>query len=149
MSDRDADIDELLAFLAHAIVRHAEVWRRNGARLPALAIPLARWCVAAQGGTARNRLGEGAAVGDGGDMAPPNEALVLTTRQVAKLLQVSERTVRAMVADGRLPAVKLGSATRIPRGDVEALAAGPPTTASPRFTGRVEVKASPLPEDAA
>lgn len=147
MSDRD-DIDELLAFMAHAIVRHAEVWRRNGARLPALAIPLARCCVAAQGGTARNQLGDGAAVGDGGDMASP-EALLLTTRQVAKLLQVSERTVRAMVADGRLSAVKLGSATRIPRGDVEALAAGPPTTASPRFTGRVEVKASPLPEDAA
>lgn len=96
MSDRD-DIDELLAFLAHAIVRHAEVWRRNGARLPALAIPLARWCVAAQGGTARNRLGEGAAVSDRGDMASQGEALLLTTRQVAKLLQVSERTVRAMV----------------------------------------------------
>ena len=39
---------------------------------------------------------------------------VLTVRQVAENWQVSERTVRRMVADGRLRVVRVGRAVRIP-----------------------------------
>ena len=39
---------------------------------------------------------------------------VLTVRQVAENWQVSERTVRRMIADGRLRVVRVGRAVRIP-----------------------------------
>jgi excisionase family DNA binding protein len=39
---------------------------------------------------------------------------LLTVRQVAENWQVSERTVRRMTEDGRLPVVRLGRAVRIP-----------------------------------
>ena len=38
----------------------------------------------------------------------------LTVRQVAERWQVSERSIRRMIADGRLPVVRLGRAVRIP-----------------------------------
>ncbi len=134
----DRELEELAAFLAHAIVRHVEVWKRNGQAPPALAVPLAGWLVAARHGTERKPLDRRAGSGDGGGMAPETP-LLLTTRQVARLLQVSERTVRTMLADGRLQAVKLGTATRIPRGEVEKLAL-PSCSASPRFIDHVDVK---------
>jgi excisionase family DNA binding protein len=39
---------------------------------------------------------------------------LLTVNQLAELWQVSSRTVRRMIKDGRLPAVRLGRAVRIP-----------------------------------
>ena len=39
---------------------------------------------------------------------------LLTVGQVAENWQVSERTIRRMIADGRLPVVRLGRAVRIP-----------------------------------
>ena len=39
---------------------------------------------------------------------------LLTVDQLAELWQVSPRTVRRMIADGRLPIVRLGRAVRIP-----------------------------------
>jgi excisionase family DNA binding protein len=39
---------------------------------------------------------------------------LLTVRQVAENWQVSERTVRRMIADGRLRIVRVGRAVRIP-----------------------------------
>jgi excisionase family DNA binding protein len=39
---------------------------------------------------------------------------LLTVDQLAELWQVSSRTVRRMVADGRLPVVRIGRAVRIP-----------------------------------
>jgi excisionase family DNA binding protein len=39
---------------------------------------------------------------------------LLTVDQLAELWQVSPRTVRRMIADGRLPVVRLGRAVRIP-----------------------------------
>ena len=45
---------------------------------------------------------------------PPVGEGLLTVRQVAERWQVSERSIRRMIADGRLPVVRLGRAVRIP-----------------------------------
>ena len=45
---------------------------------------------------------------------PPVDKGLLTVRQVAENWQVSERTIRRMIADGRLPVIRLGRAVRIP-----------------------------------
>jgi excisionase family DNA binding protein len=45
---------------------------------------------------------------------PPVGQGLLTVHQVAKDWQVSERSIRRMIADGRLPVVRLGRAVRIP-----------------------------------
>jgi excisionase family DNA binding protein len=45
---------------------------------------------------------------------PPADEGLLTVHQVAKNWQVSQRMIRRMIADGRLPAVRLGRAVRIP-----------------------------------
>jgi excisionase family DNA binding protein len=39
---------------------------------------------------------------------------LLTVDQLAELWQISARTIRRMIADGRLPVVHLGRAVRIP-----------------------------------
>jgi excisionase family DNA binding protein len=39
---------------------------------------------------------------------------LLTVDQLAELWQISQRTVRRMIADGRLPVIRLGRAVRIP-----------------------------------
>jgi excisionase family DNA binding protein len=46
--------------------------------------------------------------------SPPVDKGFLTVRQVAENWQVSERTIRRMIADGRLPVIRLGRAVRIP-----------------------------------
>ena len=48
----------------------------------------------------------------GGD--PPVGEGLLTVQQVAENWQVSQRMIRRMIADGRLPVVRLGRAVRIP-----------------------------------
>jgi excisionase family DNA binding protein len=45
---------------------------------------------------------------------PPTGEVLLTVHQVAENWQVSERTVRRMIADGRLLIIRLGRAVRIP-----------------------------------
>jgi excisionase family DNA binding protein len=45
---------------------------------------------------------------------PPVGEGLFTVHQVAKAWQVSERSIRRMIADGRLPVVRLGRAVRIP-----------------------------------
>jgi excisionase family DNA binding protein len=48
--------------------------------------------------------------------------VLLPIPQVAERLSVSQRTVWAMIADGRLPAIRLGSrATRVAADEVEKL----------------------------
>ena len=44
----------------------------------------------------------------------PAAEVLLTVPQVAENWQISPRTVRRMIADGRLPVVRLGRAVRIP-----------------------------------
>jgi excisionase family DNA binding protein len=51
--------------------------------------------------------------GYAGETLPVADRL-LTVGQVAENWQVSQRTVRRMIADGRLPIVRLGRAVRIP-----------------------------------
>jgi excisionase family DNA binding protein len=45
---------------------------------------------------------------------PAADEVLLTVHQVAENWQVSQRTVRRMIADGRLPIIRLGRAVRIP-----------------------------------
>jgi excisionase family DNA binding protein len=47
---------------------------------------------------------------------------LLTVRETADLLKVSTVTVRRFIADGRLPAVKVGRAVRIEKSDAERVA---------------------------
>jgi excisionase family DNA binding protein len=47
-------------------------------------------------------------------------ALLLDYRHAGEWLDLSDRTVRRLVHDGELPAVKIGGATRIRRVDLEA-----------------------------
>jgi len=48
-----------------------------------------------------------------GKNLPVAEGL-LTVHQVAENWQISQRTIRRMIADGRLPVIRLGRAIRIP-----------------------------------
>jgi len=43
----------------------------------------------------------------------PADETLLTVSQVADNWQVSQRTIRRMIADGRLPIIRLGRAIRI------------------------------------
>ena len=54
------------------------------------------------------------AIGPKPNKVVPAAEELLTVAQVAKNWQVSPRTVRRMIADGRLPMVRLGRAVRIP-----------------------------------
>jgi excisionase family DNA binding protein len=49
-------------------------------------------------------------------VAPP---VLLTTEQAAEYLQVSVRTIKNLMGDGRLAFVKIGRATRIHRHDLD------------------------------
>lgn len=126
------DLDALAAFVAHALAAHAEVWHRDGVRPPPGALTLAHFCARACTGGQQLSLAE--LLAHGGRMEP----LLLTIAETAKLLNVSVRTVRNMLADGRLEAVKVGSCTRLRRADVDALVVGRPTSA--RFRDQVETK---------
>ena len=46
-------------------------------------------------------------------MTPENSITIYTAAQVATILQVSPRTVERLVAQGRLPAVRVGRRLRI------------------------------------
>ena len=48
---------------------------------------------------------------------------LLTVAEVGELLRLSPRSIRRLIADGRLPVVPLGHAIRIRPQDVEALVA--------------------------
>jgi excisionase family DNA binding protein len=49
------------------------------------------------------------------------EALLLTARQAAAALAISERTLYTLTKRGELPAVRIGAAVRYDRRDVQAL----------------------------
>ena len=52
--------------------------------------------------------------GGRGGISPPVGEGLLTVQQVAENWQVSQRMIRRMIADGRLPVIRLGRAVRIP-----------------------------------
>ena len=49
------------------------------------------------------------------------EPMAYTVREAAQQVRVSERTIRRAIASGRLRAVHIGSAVRIPRESLSAL----------------------------
>jgi excisionase family DNA binding protein len=51
------------------------------------------------------------------------EPLVLTVPEAAGLLSVGRNHIYSLIADGRLPAIRLGRAIRVPRRAVEQLIA--------------------------
>jgi len=48
------------------------------------------------------------------------EPILLNTRQTAKLLNISERTVFTLIKEGKLPSVKIGRCLRFSVADLEA-----------------------------
>lgn len=52
--------------------------------------------------------------------APTLEPILLTIRDVARLLSLTDYQVKALVARGELPAVKLGASWRLKAADVRA-----------------------------
>ena len=57
------------------------------------------------------------------DVPPPRSsterlAPLLTTREVAQLLRLSEKSIRRLVAHGRIPCVRFGRVIRFATGDV-------------------------------
>lgn len=56
-----------------------------------------------------------------GETPPEDEALLMDTREVAKLLKVSDRTVFSMHTSGEMPkAVRIGRAVRWGRAEIKA-----------------------------
>jgi excisionase family DNA binding protein len=45
----------------------------------------------------------------------------LSVPEAARLVRVNEKTIRKMIADGRLPCARFGRAIRVRREDVDAL----------------------------
>lgn len=108
--------DEAAAHLALALGAHLQLLRRNGRRPPALVSELFQ-VFAALSGRQRPTLG---GVGDGADDDP----VLLAYSQVARRLRVSERTVRRMVVDGRLPVTAIGRRRLVPAAAVERFGQG-------------------------
>lgn len=48
------------------------------------------------------------------------DPLLLTLAEVAKLLQVSQRTAWGLAKEGKLPSIRIGRCLRFPRRDIEA-----------------------------
>jgi excisionase family DNA binding protein len=55
--------------------------------------------------------------------AAPEAPLLLTVTRAAELLGVSRSTLYQLVAAGRVPVVRLGRAVRVPRRELERMAA--------------------------
>ncbi len=73
-----------------------------------------------------------AAMPQGAAPAPtPIQPAYLTPRDVAKLLRVTEKSVRAWAANGTLKAVRLGTLIRIERGELDRFLAGGGNAGSP------------------
>lgn len=111
------DIDgPLLAHVAVALVRHRDGLRREGREVPAGLVELVETVLfRARGGHARTTGDDAGVVVDDASMAP----LLLTKAETAQLLNVSPRTVQRLVAEGRLPLVRVAGAPRFRRVDVE------------------------------
>ena len=50
---------------------------------------------------------------------PPTLSPLFTTDQAAEYLQISVRSVKNLLGDGRIPFIKIGRATRIHRDDLD------------------------------
>jgi excisionase family DNA binding protein len=52
----------------------------------------------------------------------PIEVLLITTKQAAEFLQISERTVHSLIANRQLPSIKIGKSRRIFTDDLRTFA---------------------------
>lgn len=73
---------------------------------------------------------------------------LLTVKETAEMLRVAPITVRRYIADGRLPAIRVGRGVRVRREGVEQLATpfepGQPTSGATRRAGRALTREDPL-----
>lgn len=98
--------------LARALLAHLQWCRRSGIDPPAEVVRLAD---AATGGQARPIMDSRTVRGDRDGV----DQLALDYRDAATRLGVSDRSVRRLVADGKLPAVDVAGCTRIRVADLE------------------------------
>jgi excisionase family DNA binding protein len=105
--------------LAHALNLHREWARREHRPVPAEFAELRDVLVrAVPSGLERPSVDGDVGGRDAARMAP----LLLTYAEAADALGLSERQVRRLVADGRIPVARAGRAVRIHREDLEAFA---------------------------
>ncbi len=52
-------------------------------------------------------------------MRPDDDALLLRTEDVARVLKIGRTKVVAMIGSGELPVVRIGRSVRVPRGALE------------------------------
>lgn len=100
-----------LAHLRRALTAEARRCRADGLRLPPALAELSTQ-LAATDGQRRTSIDDSHDVGDARIMTALT-ALAVTYDEAARLLRVSERTVRRLVSSGALSAVRVGSAPRI------------------------------------
>lgn len=100
------------AHLARAIENYERTCRQNGARLP-VALRELHDVLTVSGGQERPTLETGPVVSDSDAMS-----LLHDYDQAARLLGLSERTVRRLVSEGDLRAVEVGRLRRIHRDDL-------------------------------
>ena len=113
----ETDVRALSAVELNAIALGLGALRRqmqtDGVRLPA-DVKALQERFAARSGHTRTTVDVAPVVAD-----PAEQSLLLTYDDVAALLRVSERTVRRLVGNGQLLAVRVAGATRIRRSDLE------------------------------
>lgn len=54
-------------------------------------------------------------------MGAPPEAMAYTVHEAAQMVRVSDRTIRRAISSGKLQAVRIGRAVRVPRESLVAL----------------------------
>lgn len=125
-------MERFLAFVAAAFVITDQRMRREGSQAPPLAMAFVTWWHthtrtrmdvrpgAARSGQERTDVADGGGGADSVGMTSP--PLLLTAKEAAGLLSVSERQLRRLQAAGELSPVRIGGLVRYRRGDVEAVA---------------------------
>lgn len=111
---------DAVGHLAFALRRYLAYARSVGLAVPDEIHTMERVCTSnATGGQGETELGSTVA----GINDRPMEPLTVTYTAAAAVLSVSKRTVARMVADGKLKTVVVGGRPRIPRTELERLAA--------------------------
>lgn len=109
--------------LAAALKAHIRELRRDGLPIPPTLVELA--AVAATGGQARPSLDDAVASADAAAM----DQLALDYRAAGARLGVSDRSVRRLIADGKLPSVDVAGCVRIRMADLQDYLAALPARA--------------------